>query len=268
MKINIHYSMCRLFILLMIGINVCIAESPKDKADDLARHFIVSLKSGNENEVFAMLIPATRTEAESKFIQLQSLITTVHIDSLRLLDSKKTTWSDGREDTYLLYDAPNDTGWVVVTINIVKNSDAYVIKSFYINPLSQAQYHSNDFSFENKSLLHFIFLLYSVVILIFIVVVIILCVRSDFKRKWLWILGMVFSFPTVTLNWSTAEIGFQLLKFTILGLGFSKYPLIAPWMIQSTVPLISIIFFVKWFMKRNSQLIYPNKETDNSNVAA
>jgi hypothetical protein len=241
-----------LFTLMSIAINSkCLADS-YSSAEDASRHLITALKSGNENELLSIMDSSTRNEAENKFMQLRSLISTMHIDSLRVLEFKEM-WFNGNESDYYLYDAPSDTGWILVTINLVKSNDNYQVKNFNINLLSQEQYHSNDFSFEHKSPLHFIFLLYSLAVLLLTIFTIVLCIRSKFKRKWLWIVGMIISLPTITFNWSTGEFGLELFKFTLLGFGFSRYPIIAPWIIQSTIPIVLLIFLYNWFKSKNNK---------------
>ena len=230
----------------------CSTDVQENDSHAAARQLISLLKSGSEDQIIKMLTPEMRGPAVGQIQPLQRYAAAMNLDSLRLLDTRKA-WSSDFEQASLLFDVPIDTGWVIITVNLLRTKDLYQIRSFNLNTITDEQYHSNDFTLSNKSPLHFLVLLYATIVVLSTIGAIVLCIKSQFKVKWLWILGMILSFPSVTFNWTSGDIGFQPLKFTLLGFSILRYPLIAPWILQTTIPLITIIFLWKWFSSRNAQ---------------
>jgi hypothetical protein len=142
---------------------------------------------------------------------------------------------------------------VLFTINVLNTGAGYRVQGFYFNVLSNEQYHANDFDQVEITPAHLLIVLYSLLSVGVTVLAIVLCLRSSFRRKWLWILGFLVSFPTVCFNWTTTEISFELIRFTLLGFAFSRHPLFAPWTLCTTIPIVSITFVVLWFHRRQRQ---------------
>ena len=80
---------------------------------------------------------------------------------------------------------------------------------------------------------------------IFILVTLVFAIRAKLSRKWLWIIGILLGFVKFSLNWTTGQVGFQIISFQLLGAGFSKAGLVAPWTLSFTLPIVAVIFWIK-----------------------
>jgi len=103
----------------------------------------------------------------------------------------------------------------------------------------------NKFTFSGKGFLHYIFLIIMLYLQIFTVFTIFSMVKTPMKRKWLWIIGALVGIMSLNLNWTTGEFGFEILRITLLGIGFAKSGPVAPWIASFSIPLISIIFWIR-----------------------
>ena len=114
-------------------------------------------------------------------------------------------------------------------------------------PLSKAYI----FTFKNKGFLHYLFLFFATLIPIFIIITLIFAIKTKLKNKWLWIIGILFGFIKFSINWTTGQVGFNLINISILGAGFSKPGNIAPWILSFSLPIVAIIFWHKryWDIK-------------------
>ena len=67
-----------------------------------------------------------------------------------------------------------------------------------------------------------------------------------FRRRWLWTIGALFGFGTFALNWTTGQFDFQPLTFNLLGIGFLKNPVFAPWILKFGIPVVAIVALIKY----------------------
>jgi hypothetical protein len=88
--------------------------------------------------------------------------------------------------------------------------------------------------FDNgRSIWHYLFLLLTIVVPLFCIVSATVCLRSKVRRKWLWIMFILFGFVSFQLNWTTGQIVLEPLSLQFLGSSIAY----GPWMISFSLPL-------------------------------
>jgi len=94
--------------------------------------------------------------------------------------------------------------------------------------------------------IHFVFLVFTIIVPLFILATLTTAVRTKFKkRKWLWIIFILFGLVQFSLNWTTGQIGWKLLNFQLFGAGALTASQYAPWILSFSIPVGSIIFWIK-----------------------
>jgi hypothetical protein len=107
-----------------------------------------------------------------------------------------------------------------------------------------------------------------IIIPLFIILSIIYCFKTPLKRKWLWILFMLFGIISFKLNWTTGDFELQLLNIRLLGAGFSRSGTVAPWILSFAVPVGAILFWIKKRKINKNFITESNVETEvNENNA-
>jgi hypothetical protein len=69
------------------------------------------------------------------------------------------------------------------------------------------------------------------------------------RRRWLWMVGSLFGFGKLMINWTTGALAAQPIYVALLGAGFMKGPgATDPWLISVALPLPAIFFWAlgKW----------------------
>ncbi len=70
-------------------------------------------------------------------------------------------------------------------------------------------------------------------------------VVAALRRRWGWMVASFFGVGQFTLNWTTGEVFFELLRFALFGAGFMKTgSSLDPWMIFFAVPVPAILFWL------------------------
>lgn len=156
------------------------------------------------------------------------------------------------------YDVLGSNGFAQLLLAIAPlNDECCVVTYWRITPTESRPSNLHEFSFENKTWKHFIFFGLLIAVPLFIVLTAIACTFSKpLKRKWLWLIFILFGFWGAELNWTTGEIqnnffqasdvgvNFQLFSFHLLGAGFVKSGHFQPWIITVGIPLGAVLYWL------------------------
>ena len=116
---------------------------------------------------------------------------------------------------------------------------------------------ANQFALSGKSWLHYLVFTLLIGVPVFIIVTTIACVRNKYvKLKWAWVPFILVGVWGITFNWTTGAIQnelffstpdgmrFSLFQIHILGAGFYKMGVFAPWIIQIGTPLGAMLYWL------------------------
>ncbi|MCD6310654.1 MAG: hypothetical protein J7M18_08050 [Candidatus Eremiobacteraeota bacterium] len=143
---------------------------------------------------------------------------------------------------HLFYEIQFKDKWIGAVITV---EDTPLVKKLYdvkIFPMEKSFDEIDDFALGNKSPLHYLVLLLSIVIPLFIIYSLIACIRSNVGNKWWWILFIIFGIGKIVLNWATGAITFVPISLVLLGAGIIRPELFCPWYLFIGVPVGAIVF--------------------------
>lgn len=148
--------------------------------------------------------------------------------------------------TYYVVDYEYNYGkFVYFSLNIQEKNNTLTVLGFNGQIFDKSLSEINKFTFSGKKSPHYLFLFIIFLIPFFIILTIIYIVKTPMKRKWLWIIGVLVGVMSFNLNWTTGDFGFWIFSFNLLGIGFTKPGIIAPWFASFSLPLFAIIFWLK-----------------------
>ena len=91
-------------------------------------------------------------------------------------------------------------------------------------------------------------LTYAVCVALFTLVVLVVAAKTKMKRrKWLWILFIIFGIGKFSVNWTTGQWGVQFFALQLFSAS-SYSDLYGPWIISASLPIGAVIFL----LRRNS----------------
>jgi hypothetical protein len=237
------------------------------KADEFARNYIDKLKNGDTEYCYNKLEEEFQNEeAKTIFSQSYELLKDKDLTSSRIVTSQKsTTYFDHTVTNFYNLDyeySYSDTLWVYYSFKILEEENEFIVQGLNIQPTDQSLSNVYRFTFKNKPFINYLWLFFSVIIPIFILISLFYAIKTPMKRKWLWIIFILVGLSSFSLNWTTNEFGFQLIRFRLLGAGIVKSGIIAPWIVSFSIPVGAIIF---WFKRR--RILNEIEKTDNDTSA-
>jgi hypothetical protein len=143
-------------------------------------------------------------------------------------------------------------GWVLAQFTLVRADGQLRISKFNVYPMSASLEEQNAFTLRGKGAIHYIVLLLGAIALSVSVTALVKCIRTrGLRRKWLWIIFILFGFGALTINWTTGEWHLALLHFQLLSYSaFAPYG--SPWTVGVSVPVGAVVFLDKLRRERRS----------------
>lgn len=102
----------------------------------------------------------------------------------------------------------------------------------------------NRFTLSGKEAIQYIVLGFGVGSVLLSLYSLIVCIRTKLpRRKWPWILFIIFGFGQLVVNWTTGEWGIVPIAVQLFSFSASA-PLYGPWTISTSMPLGAILFLL------------------------
>lgn len=243
-----------LTVILIIGLTSC---NPKidfskivpSQIDKFAIDFMIEVHKGNLDSCLNLMSNDLKNGLGSqKLNNSHAFIKNYSLDSVRLINAnKRTLYGDnGFTDYWVEYEYFLTDKFLYSSIGIREQNGILTIMSFDGSVANESAENAHKFHLKGKGFLHYLFLAFAILIPIFILISLIFVIKTkQLKRKWLWIIGVLFGFIKFSINWTTGQVGFSLINISILGAGYSKSGNIAPWILSFSFPIVAIIFWYK-----------------------
>ncbi|MDR4460947.1 MAG: hypothetical protein MRJ67_10615 [Nitrospirales bacterium] len=155
-------------------------------------------------------------------------------------------WVADTSQVHLTFQYNYPTQWLLANVTLQKNGSDFLVTGVDVQPLPDSLERINRFTFEGKGARHFAILSWAILVLVVIVVALILCIKTPIpKRKWVWVLFILFGIGQVTLNWSEGSLHMTPLAIQLLGVGYTRHGLYAPWLLTVSLPLGAMVFLLR-----------------------
>ncbi|WP_444907284.1 hypothetical protein ACJJIR_02995 [Microbulbifer sp. SSSA008] len=199
------------------------------------------------------------TISPEKLEEMHGYLPSGKLLSTELIGSQVKVINDNWEGSFT-FEYHFEDGWALASAYMIRTEGKISIAGFSVYNTPDSQKELNRFSLSNKPLGHYLVLTMAIIFPVFILVTLVTCIRTPVqKRKWLWILFILFSVGAIKLNWTTGAYHIKLFSFQLFGGGAVSASEHAPLILTAGFPLGAIIF---WFKRRS--LIGQKKKTQKS----
>jgi len=230
------------------NINEISEDSVSKEVHEYAQNYLNRLWSGDIDYCYNQLSKQYQDKDSRKFLQE----TYTKLKDKKLVNSTivKYTWlkrpfNDSGASYGINYEYEYNDTWVYYSFNLQEKNGKISILGLNISPFDDSLRAVHAFTLENKEVTHYIFLFWMILVPVFILLSAVFVFKTPLRRRWLWLIFVLFGFVSIYLNWSTGEVGFQFLSFRLLGASFVKQGVVAPWIFSFSIPLGAVLFWFK-----------------------
>lgn len=196
------------------------------------------------------LAPALRTpDIDKKLAELATPFPAGQPKSVRVVGANTSAVSkNGGPATTrynLTYEYEYAGSWVLANIVLKRDEAGLQVVGLHTEARSRSLEATSGFSLAGKGVRHWAFLALVIAIPLFCVYAFVMCIRTpNLQHRWLWAIFTLVGFVSVSLNWSTGELGFRPLYFQLLGAGVLQNGY-GSWLMSITFPLGAVWFLWK-----------------------
>jgi hypothetical protein len=219
--------------------------SPEDQA--VAKGYIDHLRARNFQEIEKAIDPSIRSpDLRDTLTKMAGFIPPGEPNSIKLVGAQRhQAAATTLVNTTFEYNFGDK--WLLANVAIQDKNGTKTIVGFNVNPIAQSVESLNRFGLSGKSGIQYLVLGAAIAAVLVSLYSLILCVRTKpLRRKWLWILFILFGFGKLAVNWTTGEWAIALPAVQLLSAS-ALAPLYGPWTIAVSIPVGALAFlYYRW----------------------
>ena len=226
--------------------------SAQDRA--LSVRLIEALQSGDSAYVSQQMRPELRPVIGQVFPQMQAALPGGAGAKVTLVSgsSNSVAMVGGGSSTHAVLDYEVDQGarHALVEISISHTGQQTIVEALHVTPLARALGEAPPFSLAGKSPLQWLFLALVIAApLTCVGGVVAVILAKGMKRKWLWVIGCLFGFAAVSMNWTTGMMAVRPIYISLLGAMATATPGGGDWTLSVGIPVVAIVVLARRFSR-------------------
>jgi hypothetical protein len=218
---------------------------PKEEAA-FAEHYIALFQAHDFDAIEAGMDPKLKgPQLRAKLEQLAALFPAEQVSAIAVVGANTVTSGDAtRFNLTFQYQFP--TKWLLANVVLDRRAGALTVMGVSVNAIPDGLENINSFTLGHKPASDYIVLAFAILVPLFIIGSLVSCFLTPIpKRKWLWLIFILFGLGQVTVNWTTGGLNYAPVSFQLLGAGFFRVGAYAPWLVTVSIPVGAILFWLK-----------------------
>jgi hypothetical protein len=205
--------------------------------DKLAREFLNAAQTGDTLFVWKSIAPSSLQTPGVRDSVLSAMrgLPKGTVDTLRQVGAHRFQGDDA-DRSLLSYELHTSAGWAGVNIRVLEDTSGRYIEGFRADRLPASLETTNAFRLSEKNPVTFFVPLLAVACAVFSIFVAVLAVRTRMPRRGLWAFFALLGVASVTMDWTTGQLSFQLLQVTLFCAGIMRIGPAGPWLITVGFP--------------------------------
>ena len=260
--------------VLLLGASACAAPSSAmiermvpDAEDAYARTQIEALARGSTTDLERDLDPSLRTAQTAE--QMRAMVTAIgrrRIQGIEVIGYQGMNFN-GTKRRSITYQLRLSGGWAVAQVASRTEGGRRIVEGASVSQIPEPLQRTHAFRLSGKSLAHYVVLGLFLLVPLIMIYAAALVFRMPLRPRWLWVLACVVGVGKWSLEWTSGQSWFNLINFQLLGAGFLRPSVYAPWVLSVSLPLGALYIIGRYHGGRWRQAppIDPNPANGESN---
>jgi hypothetical protein len=257
-------------LFLWVGVAILAACSPEDwiktiappEQQEIVRHYIEQLRSRDFNSLKNAADPSIAADfGDETLKKMADLIPAGEPTSVKLVGANQFSSKAVGTTRDLGYEYQFGEQFILIQVNRKIKDGTDTIIGFRVRPLRESLEKQDEFTLSGKSALQYGVLAAAILALVFSLYALIVCIRTKhLRRKWLWILFILFGLGKLSVNWATGQWVVNLLFAQLFSAGATA-GYFSPWIISVSLPIGAAVF-----LSRRKELTAPGTVEERANA--
>lgn len=257
-------------MLFLSNVEQSIFKKAPVEAVKLAEDTLINFANGETDKIFDSFTNQVKsqTDLSSGLESISDFVRNLGEIKSQELIGYQGNYFNGQQSHAITYELAFSDRYVAYTAQIAKENNVFKIHRVDFNYYPISLKETNGFNLWEKSELHFMALILAVSILLFTLYTAALCFGTVKEKKWRKSLFILCGIGTIALNWTTGELGFDLLSIHIPVATLNKAGSVAPFILSMNFPLGALFYWGKWRKETNEDEIEStNDDIDYDDIA-
>lgn len=242
-------------LLLVAGCNRddMLKKFASDQDEKVARECIDSLRRGKLDELEARLHPSMRTaQVHAEILKMKAAVPPGEPDAVKLVGAWQNV-TNGIHSANLTYEYAYGAHFVMMRCATIADA-AHTIVGIEVRPLPASFDEMSRFKLGGKSAFQYAVLFAAILFVVTSVVALIRCiVEKNLRRKWLWILFILFGIGKLSVDWNSGAWEYSPLNLLLFS-GSAVSPGYGPWVVSVALPLGAAVYLARRYMNHRSAM--------------
>lgn len=221
--------------------------TPAD-VDARDRAYLAWFVRGHIDSADARLTPGLRTpEVRTDLEKFAGFLATARMDSMKVIGANTVKSADTRRVslTYELSDQPK--GWLLANVSTLDSAGTWFVEGASVQPIARPLEEIDRFTLSGKPPLFFLFMIVTALCAVVSLGVSgFMATRKGMPNRWWWALASLIGVGSLSLNWATGQVGFNLLTIQLFAAGAVATGPYAPWVLNFALPLGAMAALAKF----------------------
>lgn len=217
--------------------------SPEEQA--VAKKYIDQLRSRDFSKIDQAAAPGvTSASLESSLTQMAELIPAGPPESVQLVGAHRENSTADGTTISLTFEYRFSDRFVLASVATRTKNGQMTLVGIHVQPEAASLESQNRFTLSGKSALQLGVLVSAIAAALFTLVVSAICAKTKMKRrKWLWMIFILFGFGKLSINWTTGQWGATILAAQLLSASAAA-PLFGPWVVSVSLPVGAALYLI------------------------
>jgi Phospholipase_D-nuclease N-terminal len=232
---------------------------------EIARRYIEQLRSRDFSSLEKAMDPSLAADLSGGTLgKMADAIPGTTPTSVKLVGANQFSSKEAGTTLNLTYEYQFGDKFMLINVARKMKGGAETIVGFHIQSLPSSLETLNRFTLAKKSALQYGILAAAIAAAVFTLYALVVCIRTNMaRRKWLWILFILFGFGKIIVNWTTGRWDFTVLAAQLFSASAGAV-YFGPWIISVSLPIGAAVFLSR--RKDLSAAPQPKPPNDNSSV--
>lgn len=216
--------------------------SPEDQA--LARHYIDLLRQERFEDIEKAADPSIGGPSlHDTLVKMAALIPPGEATSVTVVGANQTNMPEA-STMNITFEYDFSGKWLLANVAVKRQGGDTTIVGFSVYPQPASLEEQNKFTLGGKTSIHYLVLALAIIFPLLTLYALVVCVRTKFKRrKWPWVLFIIFGVGRFGLNWTTGQWAFGPVSFQLFSAS-AFAPLYGQWTLAVSIPLGAVMFLL------------------------
>jgi hypothetical protein len=210
---------------------------------EIARTYIEKLRNRDFADIEKAADPSITKDLQRDTLErMAALIPAGAPTSVKLVGANQFSSTEAGTTLNLTYEFQFGDKFMLINVARKTKDSVETIVGFNVEPLAASLEAMNRFTLSNRTALQFGVFAAAIGATILVLYALVVCIRTKMRRrKWLWIVFILFGFGKIMVNWTTGQWGFTVLAVQLFAAAAGAV-YFGPWIISVSLPVGAVIF--------------------------